>query len=342
MAEIGRKLGAQYVVEGSVRKAGAKVRITAQLVDASSGVHIWAHRYDRDLEDIFAVQDEVTETVVGTLAGRLETVSAERARKKPTASLTAFDYLLQGRDLVYRYNREDNAKARALLEQAITLDPDYAEPHAFLSKTYLTEWAGGWARDLDACLERVTEIAKRAVALDDSDSLAQAHLGHVLLYRRHYERARHHIERALALNPHHPDIVMVLSLCELWSGNPEAGLAKVKEAMRLDPFGHYGIPLGIAHYSLRNYEDAVAALNTVRAKLPTVIARRAASYARLGQDEKARSAAEEFVEFASAGMAACGAPLPESWLDFLAQRAPYKRQEDLDHYLGGLRKAGLE
>jgi adenylate cyclase len=339
--EIGRKLGAQYVVEGSVRKAGNKVRITAQLVDASTGVHIWAHRYDRNLEDIFAVQDEVTETVVGTLAGRLETVGAERARKKPTTSLTAFDYLLQGRDLAYRYNREDNAKARELLEMAIALDPDYAEAHAWLSNTYLTDWDGGWARDLDACLERATEIAKRAVALDDSDSHAQAQLGWVLLYRRHYEQARHHLERAVALNPHHPDMAMLLSFYEFWSGNPEAGLAKVKEAMRLDPFGRYGIPLGIAHYSLRNYQDAVAALTTIRAKLPMVIAWRAASYARLGQDEQARSTAEEFVEVASAGLAACGAPLPETWLDFLAQRAPYKRQEDLDHYLGGLREAGL-
>jgi adenylate cyclase len=342
VTEIGRKLGAQYVVEGSVRKAGNKVRITAQLVDASTGGHLWAHRYDRDLEDIFAVQDEVTETVVGTLAGRLETVGAERAGKKPTASLTAFDYLLQGRDLAYRYNREDNAKARELLEKAIALDPDYAEAHAFLSRAYRTDWIGGWARDPDACLERATEIAKRAVALDDSDSRAQAQMGWVLLYRRNYELARQHIDKALALNPHYPDIAMVLGLCELWSGNPETGLAKVKEAMRLDPFGRYGIPLGMAHYSLRNYEDAVAALNIVRAKLPMVIAWRAASYARLGQDEQARSTAEAFVEVASAGMADCGASLPESWLDFLAQRAPYKRQEDLDHYLDGLREAGLE
>jgi adenylate cyclase len=342
VTEIGRKLGAQYLVEGSVRKAGGKVRITAQLVDALTGAHIWAHRYDRDLEDIFAVQDDVTETIVGTLAGRLETVGAERARKKPTTSLTAFDYLLQGRDLLYRFNREDNAKARELLEKAIALDPDYAEPHAFLSKTYLIDWFGGWARDLDACLVHATEIAKRAVALDDSDSLAQAHMGYVLLYRRQYERARQHIERALALNPHHPDLAMVLGLCELWSGNAEVGLAKVKDAMRLDPFGHYGILLGLVHYSLRNYRDAVAAFNTARAKLPTTIARLAASYARLGHDEQARSAAEEFLEVASAGMTTCGVPLPESWLDFLAERHPYQRQDDMDHFLDSLRKAGLE
>ena len=341
VTEVGRKLGVQYVVEGSVRKVGDKVRITAQLIDASTGGHIWAQRYDRDLEDIFTMQDEVTETVVGTLAGRLETVGAERARKKPTTSLTAFDYLLQGRDLVYRYSREDNAKARELLEKAIALDPDYAEAHAFLSKTYLIDWFGGWARDLDACLERATEIAKQAVDLDDSDSLAQAHMGYVLLYRRQYERARQHIERARALNPHHPDIVMVLGMCEIWSGNPEIGLAKAKEAMRLDPFGRYGIMLSLAHYSLRNYQDAVAALNTVRAKLPSGIARRAACYAQLGQDEQARSAAEEFLEVTSAEMAACGAPLPESWLDFFAERTPYQRQEDKDHYLDGLRKAGL-
>jgi hypothetical protein len=141
VTEVGRKLGVHYVVEGSVRKVGTKVRITAQLVDASTGAHIWAQRYDRDLEDIFAVQDEVSETVVGTLAGRLETAGVERARKKPTTSLTAFDYLLQGRDLVYRYSREDNAKARELLEKAIALDPDYAEAHAWLSGTYWADWA---------------------------------------------------------------------------------------------------------------------------------------------------------------------------------------------------------
>jgi adenylate cyclase len=287
------------------------------------------------------VQDEVTETVVGTLAGRLETAGVERARKKPTTSLTAFDYLLQGRTLVYRYDREDNAKARELLEKAIALDPDYAEAHAWLSETYMTDWDGGWARDLDACLERATEIAERAVALDDGDSRAHSQMGWVLVYRRRYEQTRHHLDKAVALNPHYPDLAMLLSFYEFWSVNPEAGLAKVKEAMRLDPFGRYGVPLGIAHYSLRNYEDAVTALNTVRAKLPMVIAWRAASYARLGQDEQARSTAEEFVEVASAGMAASGGALPESWLDYLAQRSPYKRQEDLDHYLDGLRKAGL-
>jgi adenylate cyclase len=275
------------------------------------------------------------------LAGRLETAGAERAKKKPTTSLTAFDYLLQGRKLVYRYNREDNAKARELLEKAIALDPNYAAAHAWLSETYMTDWDGGWAPDLDACLERGTEIAERAVALDDGDSRAHAQMGWVLIYRRQYEQAWPHIERALAINPHEPDMAMVLGYCEMWRGHPEAGLAKVKEAMRLDPFGRYGIPLGTAHYSLRNYEDALAALNTVRAKLPLVIAWRAASYAQLGQDDQARLAAEEYVKVASAGMVASGAPLPESWLDFLTQRAPYKRQEDRDHFLGGLRLAGL-
>jgi adenylate cyclase len=339
--EVGRKLGAHFVVEGSVRKVGGKVRITAQLIDALTGTHLWAHRYDRDLEDIFTVQDEVTETVVGTLVGRLETVGAERARKKPTTSLTAFDYLLQGRELVYRYSRQDNAKARELLEKAIALDPKYAEAYAWLSETYMTDWDGGWARDLDAYLERGMEIAGQAVMLDDSDSRVQAQMGWVLNYRHQFEKARHHIDRALALNPHDPENAMVLGFCEIWSGDPESGLVKVKEAMRLDPFGHYGIPLGIAHYSLRNYEDAVRAFDTVRAKLPMVIAWRAASCEMLGKKEQALSVAQEFLEVASTGMRACGAPLPESWLDFLTQRAPFKRQEDMDHYLEGLRKAGL-
>ncbi len=342
VTEVGRKLGAQYVVEGSVRKAGSKVRITAQLVDTATGAHIWAQHYDRDLEDIFAVQDQITETVVGTLSGRLQTAGVERARKKPTTSLTAFDYLLQGRELLYRFSQEENAKARDMLEKAVARDPDYAEAHAWLSRTYFIDWVCGWSDNPDASHARSAEIARRAVALDDGDSRAQAEMGYVLLYRRCFEQARQHFDRALALNPHHPDLAMDLGLFNVWFGSAEIGLAKIKEAMRLDPYGRYGIPLGTAHYTLRNYEDAVAALNTVRAKLPRIFAWRAASYARLEQDAQARAAAEEFVKVASAGMAACGAPLPESWLDFLAERTPYRRQDDIDHFLDGLRLAGLK
>ncbi len=151
--DVGRELGVQYIVEGSVRKAGNRVRITAQLVDAASGNHLWAERYDRDLEDIFAVQDQVTETVVATLAGRLGDLGVDRAKLKPTQSLTAFDYVLHARQLIYRYKQESILEARDLLEKAIALDPDYATAHAWLAETYWAEWWAGWTADAGASFE---------------------------------------------------------------------------------------------------------------------------------------------------------------------------------------------
>ncbi|MEE8534661.1 MAG: tetratricopeptide repeat protein, partial [Kiloniellales bacterium] len=342
VAEIAEKLGVQYIVEGSVRRAGERVRITAQLIDAESGAHRWGQNYDREMTDIFEVQDEVTRTIVATLAGRLSDAGIDRAKRKPTASLTALDYLLQGRDLVFRYSREDIAKARRLLEKAIALDPGYAEAHAWLAECHWADWSSGWTADAEGGLERGAEIAAKALALDDSDPQVHMVAGWNCLFRHQYDEVRHHFDKAAVLNPDQPDLAMLKSFLATFTGDHAGALAKIQEAMRLDPFGRYGFPLGLAHYGLKQYGEAVAAFKTIRAKVPEVIAWRAACHAQMGQDDDARREAARFVEASTADMRRSGLPIPESWLDFLAARNPYQRPEDMAHFTEGLQKAGLE
>ncbi len=340
--DIGEELGVRYVVEGSVRQAGNRVRITAQLVDATTGNHLWAERYDREMEDVFAIQDEVTETVVATLAGRLGDLGVDYAKRKPTHSLTGFDYVLHARQLIYRYKRESILEARELLEKAIALDPEYAIAHAWLSEAYLTEWWAGWTADAGASFERSARAAAQAVALDDTDPQVHIQMGAVYFYRRQYDEARFHFDKALSLNPNEPNALMMQSAYSMYVGDPERAVAQINEAIRVDPLGHYGFPKGIAHYTARNYEEAIAAFKTVRGEAQSVQAWLAACYTQSGGLRDARAATTEFVARTTKAMADMGARPPACWCEFFAERHPYKHQKDMDHLLEGLRKAGLE
>jgi TolB-like protein/Flp pilus assembly protein TadD len=342
VAEIAEKLGVQYIVEGSVRRAGERARITAQLIDAESGAHKWGQNYDRELADIFEVQDEVTRTVVATLAGRISDAGVERARRKPTDNLTAFDYLLQARDLIYHYSRTENAEAQELLKKAIALDPGYAQAHSWLAETYLMDWHSVWSESGERGQDLAVEIIAGALKLDDTDPEVHLQAASTCHYLQQYDQARHHIDRARVLNPNQPDLAMIESFHAGFTGDHAGALAKIQEAMRLDPFGRYGIPLGKAYYGLGQFEESLAAFRGVRARLTVVIAWLAACHAQLGQDADARKEAARFVEVSSADLSEAGTPPPESWLDFLAARNPYQRPEDLEHFLEGLRKAGLE
>ena len=175
-AEVGRRLGVRFLVEGSVRKAGERVRITAQLIEADSGAHLWAERYDRTLEDVFAVQDEVVATIAGTLAGRIEATSSARARRKPTMELAAYDCVLRGMEHLAGYGEGTNAEAQVMFERATTLDPGYALAKAFLALTIYVDWAPERPEALK--LERALALAREAVALDGDDEPLPAHPGH--------------------------------------------------------------------------------------------------------------------------------------------------------------------
>jgi adenylate cyclase len=340
--DIGEKLGVRYVVEGSVRKAGNRVRITAQLVDVATGNHLWAERYDREMEDVFAIQDEVTETVVATLAGRLGDLGVDYAKRKSTHSLTAFDYVLHARQLIYRYKRESILEARELLEKAIALDPEYAIAHAWLSEAYWAEWLGGWTTNAHASFEQSAHAAAQALALDDTDPQVRIQMGQICLNRRQYDEARFHFDKALSLNPNEPNALMMKSYYSTCVGDPERAVAQINEAIRVDPLGHYGFMEGIAHYTARNYDQAITAFKIVRGEAQSGRAWLAACHAQCGNLRDARAAATEFVARTTKAMADMSVRPPESWREFFAERHPYKHQEDMDHLLDGLTKAGLK
>jgi adenylate cyclase len=218
--EVAAELGVQYVVEGSVRKAGRRVRVTVQLIDAESDCHVWAERYDRELEDIFAIQDEVTAAIVATLPGRVEAASHERVKRKPTESMAAYECVLAGKVLHHRSTRPDNAEALVMLERAIALDPKYAHAHAWLGCVLGQGWTYGWCEDREATFHRITRELEIALALDENDSDVHRILAASSLIRGDHERAMYHQERALALNPNNDLIVVQQGELLTWLGRP--------------------------------------------------------------------------------------------------------------------------
>ena len=341
VAEIGRKLGVRYIVEGSVRKAGNRVRISAQLIEAAAGNHLWAERYDRELEDIFAIQDEVTQTIVGTVVGRLEYVAREQAEHKPPANLDAYDLLLRGLAHRLQWSPEDSRVAKDLLERAIELDPNYAAAYAALAETNFVQWFSGWHPNLGDCFDRFCTLAERSVSLDDADSRTHTTAGYASLHRRDYDRARFHLERALALNPNDTRALVNMARFDLCTGNSERAIQRVKEANRLNPFAKHGWYHGMAYYTARRHDEALVAFGSIRNPVAMVHAWTAASLAQAGREEEATRAAGDFMTAAKAEMSDAGTPFPVSWAAFIAARCPYQGDEDESHLLDGLRKAGV-
>jgi len=342
VAEIGRQLGVQYVVEGSVRKAGNRVRVTAQLIDAATANHIWAERYDRDLDDIFAVQDEVVRTVVATLAGRLEQAGRESAKQKPPSNLGAYDFFLRGRNHFYHMSIGDNRIAQEMFAKAIELDPGYAPAHAGLAKSNFLDWFGGWSADLQASLQQGVALAEKAVALDDTDSRTHTALGWARLASRDYDPARFHLERALALNPSDTRAIVHFSRFLECTGEPDEAIDRLFDADRLNPFGKHGLYKGMAYYTARDYVAAIQALTSLRDPVALVRAWLAACYAQAGREDEARAEARQCDETARAEAAETGVSHAISWTRFAPERNPYRNPDDTDHLVEGLRKAGLE
>ena len=330
--EVGQDLGVQYVLEGSVRKAGSRVRITAQLVDAASGNHVWAERYDRDMEDIFAVQDEVTQTIVATLVGRLEAADLERAKRKARDNLAAYDYLLRGNDYHHRGTKEDNAQALRMLEKAIELDPEYAPAHAALACTIGQAWVRGYLPEPEKLSQRCFETAQKARSLDDDDSECHRILAAIHLIRGQHDQAEFHLDKALSLNPNDDRLVAQRGELLTLLGRPEEGLEWIERAARLNPYhpdGRAG-DLGQALHAACRYEEAVRTFRRIAAPHHGHHAYLAACYARLGRDEEAKTHAAEVLELK-----------PDFSVDEYLNTVPYKERSDREHHRQGLIKAGL-
>ncbi len=272
IAEVSKELGVRYVLEGSVRKADSRVRINAQLVDATTDHHLWAEQYDRELKDIFALQDEIREKIVFALKVKLTPEERERFRYLPTASLEAYDALLHGAGYFFRFTRETNAQARQLYERALELDLQYAAAYAMLAWTYLADFIFQWNQDPQT-LERAFETAQRAVALDDSLPVAHMTLGDVYRWRKQPEQALAEAERAIALDPNFAEGYAHLGDILNSTDRPAEAIKMVEKALRLSPHPpfYYLSSLAESHLRMGHYEEAIVAQKQVLLRNPNFL-----------------------------------------------------------------------
>jgi TolB-like protein/Flp pilus assembly protein TadD len=343
LREIGRALGVAHIVEGSVRKAGDRVRVTVQLVDAATGQRLWAENYDRDLDDIFAVQDEITNVIVATLAGQIEQLEQRRAAKKTAEDLVAYDCLLRGRQCLNRYTKDGELEARRHFERALELDPDYASAYAGLSISYLHEYEASWSKAPDEALERAYALAQKAVALDDADSPARYAISSACFYRGQHELAKVHIERALELNPNDYHNICNKGYFLAFSDRPSESIACSNEAMRLNPLAPDNclFAIGIAEYVAGRYEEALATFGRTKGWGLLRPASIAACYAQLGRDAQARAAAAEVRELAPGDPSVPNEDDIERWRAYWSRLMQFEDANDWVRFLEGLRKAGL-
>jgi TolB-like protein len=268
--EVARGLRVRYVLQGSVRKAGNRVRVTAQLVDSGTGQQLWAERYDRDLDDIFALQDELSRKVVAATAVRLTEGDRRRLDHRSTGTVEAYDYLLRGRDQLLRHTRECNSRAVELFEKAIELHPGYAVAYGHLAEAHLQQLQLGWIVSADETMERALESANRAVALDDDLGLGHGVRGQIYLWQKRYDEAIVEGERRVALDPSDAEGIATLAMTHAFSGVPERALELIATAMHLDPhypFWHLHV-VALSQMALENYPDAIAALRRAIVRNP--------------------------------------------------------------------------
>ena len=331
MVRIGRELNVDYLVEGSVRRLGQRIRITAQLIDARSGNHLWAERFDRDEKDIFEVQDQVVRTIVGTLVGRVNAAGAEGAKRKPPASLAAYEYVLRADALPFS-DPAMEAEAEALYRKAIELDPTYARAYALLANILRVRWDFGMVDDA-SLVEQALDLAKTAVALDQNDGACQGILGLVHLSRKDFDLAEHHYQKALTLNRNSATLHASMGSMLSYIGKTSEAIEAFKEAKELDPYlnpSWYWAALGVAHFITRDYDAAIASFNLSSIMPYWVHAYMAASYAFAGRQEKAKEHAAAVLRL-----------FPGFRILNFSNREPFKRQTDRQHLIDGLRGAGL-
>jgi TolB-like protein/cytochrome c-type biogenesis protein CcmH/NrfG len=338
LKQIAEELGVAYVVEGSVRKDGDRVRITAQLNDVFTGSHIWAERYDRNLADVFAVQDEITEAIVAAIEPQLYAAENFRARRKLPDSMDAWDLLMRALSHYWRVTRQDNVVAQALLEKAITIDPNYGQARGMLAASHTFSAHMGW-EDIAATAAPVAEIAAQAAILADSeDPWAHYALGCVYLFARRFDDSLAEFESALRLNPNFSLAQGYYGLTLAYCGRSAEAELAASRALRLSPHDplsaiYYGIA-SYAQYVGRNYKEAMRlAREGIRQRADFVGAHRVltAAAGMAGRADIAKAALQELRR-----------AQPNISLDWIAKQMPIKHDTELEHYLEGFRRAGLE
>ncbi|TJV30089.1 MAG: hypothetical protein E5Y16_22305 [Mesorhizobium sp.] len=340
--DVARDLGVTYVLEGSVRRAGNRLRITAQLIDAETGSHVWAERYDREIADMFAVQDEITQRIVGMLAVGLEDDSLERAKRKQPENLIAYDNWLRGKRLLWTVG-QNNLEARQHFEKAAATDPSFSRAYSGLAVTYQME-----ALDLLIAAEgrgaydMAFDCAKRALALDEADYQAHIALAWPCLYRGDYERMKKHVNRAIMLNPNDADSLANASYLLAMYGEAEKAVACGEAAMRLNPrYPDWYIAFqATALFTARRYPEALAARIRVPDYFIDSTFFRAAILAKLDRLAEAKLWAEKAVARLKARPGGVE-QAAKGCIQLLLDNNPFRRQEDRDHFAEAMRMAGV-
>jgi TolB-like protein len=336
-------LGATLQLRGSMRRTGDLLRVTARLVEASSGRQLWAGRFDAPAADVFALQDEIVAQVASALAIEIDTERLSRARRKPLASLEAYDCWLRGIDLLHRGTRDDDERARTFFERALALDPGFARAHAGLSLSHFNEWSCQMWELWDEKERLAFEHATRATALDDSDAQVQMVLARVLLYRRSFEEAARLVERALSLNPSDADVLAHAALVRAYLGDAASAVELARKAMRLHPRHPewYVASLAVPLFLVGRYEEARdTGLRAPRA-LVDAPAYVAASAALAGDRARAAEFLGLFLTDFRDKVLFCRDPEPGEPLRWLTLVNPYRREEDMATFTRGLGLAGL-
>jgi adenylate cyclase len=331
--DVGQNLGVRYVVEGSVRKAGERVRVTVQLIDAQSGNHIWAERYDRNLVDIFELQDELTQSIVATLPGRVESADIERFKRTPFHDISAYDCVLRAKLSHHRGTPEDNAEGIRLLDQAINTDPDCASAYAWKGCTLAQSYTRGYIEYSDELEEEIYQYVLKGLSLDENDLECVRTLCEFRIEQNRLDDAFLLNEKALRINPNDPRIVAQRGEILTWLGQPEDGVEWIRKAMRLDPYDAdaWAHLLGRALFGARQYRDAVSAFKRIPLMRYSHHAFLAACLAYLGDHDRAEIECKEVLRL----------KLNFSAGDFCNKALFYDDDADRQHLGQGLIKAGL-
>lgn len=330
--QLGRELGVRFLVEGTMRRIQDRIRITAQLVEVETGSHVWAERFDRPVDDFFDLQDEVVQSIAGTLVGRMYMNEAARLRRKPPSSLAAYELTLRANALPWD-EPDGAAEALRFFEKAIELDPNYGTPHGLLATVLKRQWESDLSGS-DEILERALALAKRGVQLADNESTAHAILGTVYMLRRWFDLALRENERAIELNPANQWNQADYGELLCYIGRAEEGVEWLLAARRAYPYfgaSWYWRTLGLGKFVLRRYEDAVADFERGSAhNPPPTLAMMAGCYAKLGRLDRAEQSLTQ-----------CFAGVPRRSIAAVIAKLPFKNQEDTDHVVECLRLAGV-
>jgi adenylate cyclase len=333
--QVAEELGVRYVLEGSVRKGGDKIRITAQLIDALSGHHLWAEQYDRNLSDIFAVQDEITKKIITAMQVKLTEGEQARAAARGTDNLEAYLKCLQANELISQINPESNALAKQLAEEAIALDPDYAWAYVVLGRSHMMDVWVRTSKSPKESIGKAIEFVQKAIAMDDTNARSHALLAFLYSMTRQYDKSIVQAEKAVDLNPNSAWAHFMVGKTLFFAGKSEESIPPYKKAMRLNPISpnHHYWSIGLSYGYMGQYEEAITwCEKAVRQDPNDLLARTMMTvvYSFSGRDEAARAQAAEVLRIQ-----------PKFSVKGFEKRLTYKRKEDGERFLNALRKAGI-